>query len=135
MIAGWLFIASTLQVFVNLDDLRRRLFPKDDLDPRGIKIVCLYAFFICDWYWVALMAYFRDVITVQQFVGSAVDIAIRLYFVADTDRIFKADDDRRTTKKGTPPVAESASVESPVPVAATTATEAAADRRRRITKS
>ena len=90
MVAGWLFIASTLQIFVNFDSLRRSIFPTDENAPRGVKLICLYAFFLCDWFWVVLMFYFRDVITSQQIIGSAIDIIIRLYFVADTDRIFSS---------------------------------------------
>ena len=88
MIAGWLMIAGVLQVFINFDDFRRLFFGRDADCPRGIKKACMYAFFVCDWYWVVLMIYYRDVIGWQQIVGSAVDIAFRLYFVTNPDRMF-----------------------------------------------
>eukprot|EP00111_Clytia_hemisphaerica_P000554 TCONS_00001634-protein len=84
MIAGWLMIASVLQAFVNFDGLRQKLFPKTNNNvilPKSIKMICMYAFFVCDWYWVVLMYVFKDVVGWQQAIGSAVDIAIRLVFV------------------------------------------------------
>jgi len=90
MVAGWLMIAAVLQVFINFDGLRRRLFGNLDWDcPRGIKITCLYSYFVCDWYWVVLMYHFYDVVGYQQIVGSAFDILLRLYFVFDTKHCFK----------------------------------------------
>ena len=90
MVAGWLMIAAILQVFINFDDLRRWAFGDSDWDcPRGIKKCCLYSYFICDWYWVILMWDFYAVVGYQQIVGSAFDIALRLYFVYNTDRCFK----------------------------------------------
>merc|ERR1711924_496498 len=55
MVAGWCMNAGVLQVFINFDGLRRWFFPSDWATPRGIKIICLYAFFVCDWYWVVIM--------------------------------------------------------------------------------
>ena len=66
------------------------MFGGSDWDtPRGMKVACLLAFFLCDWYWVVLMVIYRDVIGWQQIIGSAIDIAIRLVFVTDTSRMFK----------------------------------------------
>eukprot|EP01063_Lacrimia_lanifica_P037893 TRINITY_DN792_c0_g1_i1.p2 TRINITY_DN792_c0_g1~~TRINITY_DN792_c0_g1_i1.p2 ORF type:complete len:192 (+),score=56.96 TRINITY_DN792_c0_g1_i1:48-623(+) len=89
MVAGWLMIAGTLQIFINFDGLRRRVFPGDWDCPRGVKVACMYAFFVCDWYWVVLMWAFRATIGWQQIVGSAVDIALRLAFAAKPSRMFK----------------------------------------------
>lgn len=97
MIAGWLMIAAILQVFINFDNLRRRVFGAADWDcPRGLKKVCLYSYFLCDWYWVVLMWNFQGVVTNNQIIGSALDIALRLYFVFNTDHCFKYNP---TTKK------------------------------------
>ena len=50
MVCGWLMIAGLLQVFINFDALRRKVFGATDWDtPRGMKIACLLAFFLCDW--------------------------------------------------------------------------------------
>ena len=90
MTAGWLMIAALLQVFINFDGLRRRVFGASDWDcPRGIKKACLYSYFLCDWYWVVLMYMFRGVVGYHQIVGSLFDIALRLYFVFNTDHCFK----------------------------------------------
>lgn len=99
MVTGWLMIAGLLQVFINFDGLRRSIVRPfyapgkvalQEWDcPRGIKILCMYAYFLCDWFWVVLMYHFRDTIGWQQIVGSAVDIAIRLYFVTKPSRMFK----------------------------------------------
>lgn len=89
MVVGWLMIAGILQAFINFDGLRKRFFPSDVPAPRGIKIVCLYAFFVCDWFWVVLMIVYRDVIGWQQIVGSLVDIFLRLPFVFNTSLMFK----------------------------------------------
>ena len=73
-----------LQLFINFDSLRQRFFPKSNdnvILPQSIKKICLYIFFICDWYWVVLMYFYNDVIGWQQMAGSALDIAIRLVFV------------------------------------------------------
>ena len=89
MVCGWLMIAGILQVFINFDELRKKVF-KDDWDcPRGLKKICMYSFFICDWYWVVLMYAYRGTIGWQQIVGSVIDIAIRLIFVTNTNRMFK----------------------------------------------
>ena len=47
-------IAGVLQVFINFDGVRLYFFPNDGLKviPRGIKVVCMLSFFVCDWYWV-----------------------------------------------------------------------------------
>lgn len=89
MIAGWLFIAGVLQIFVNFDGLRQKIFKDDWESPRGLKIVCMYSFFICDWYWVVLMYFYRDVIGWQQIAGSAFDIALRVAFALKPARMFK----------------------------------------------
>jgi len=89
MVTGWLMIAGILQVFINFDGIRQYFFPSDIMAPRGIKVVCLYSFFACDWYWVVLMLFYRDVIGYQQIVGSAFDIFLRLFFVFDKRRMFK----------------------------------------------
>jgi len=90
MVAGWLFIAGVLQVVLNFDGLRQRLFPSDmGLTPRGAKIVCMYSFFACDWYWVVLMYCFRTTIGWQQIVGSAFDIMLRLPFAFRPANMFK----------------------------------------------
>lgn len=91
MVAGWLMIAGVLQVFVNFDGLRRKIFGTDWDCPRGIKIICMYAFFVCDWYWVVLMYAYRATIGWQQIAGSAIDIALRLAFAFNTSRMFKND--------------------------------------------
>jgi len=96
MVAGWLMIAGVLQLFINYDGLRQTMFPKSNNNmvlPRSIKLICMYVFFICDWYWVILMYYYQDVIGWHQIVGSAVDIAIRLLFVACPSLMFKNNDD------------------------------------------
>jgi len=64
MVAGWLMIAGVLQAFINFDKLRLKFFPDDGLlyIPRGLKIVCMYSFFVCDWYWVVLMYFYRGTI-------------------------------------------------------------------------
>mmetsp|Transcript_12999 Transcript_12999/g.25495 ORF Transcript_12999/g.25495 Transcript_12999/m.25495 type:complete len:212 (+) Transcript_12999:167-802(+) len=90
MIAGWLLIAGTLQVFINFDGLRQRIFRSDWQAPRGLKILCMYIFFVCDWYWVVLMVLFRDVIGWQQIVGSAIDILLRLPFAFKPARMFES---------------------------------------------
>mmetsp|Transcript_28902 Transcript_28902/g.47332 ORF Transcript_28902/g.47332 Transcript_28902/m.47332 type:complete len:184 (-) Transcript_28902:69-620(-) len=89
MICGWLFIAGTLQIFINFDGLRRKLFPSDTDLPRSIKIICMYSFFICDWYWVVLMYFYRDVIGYQQIVGSMLDILLRVPFAINNNLMFK----------------------------------------------
>ena len=89
MVAGWLMIASLLQLFINFDNVRRKFFGDDWDCPRGIKIICMISFFLCDWYWVVLMISYFDVISINQCVGSAIDIAIRLYFITDSKRMFK----------------------------------------------
>lgn len=101
MVAGWLMIAGLLQVFINFDSVRTKLLAKLSGEkfqseamwpcPRSIKVACMYAYFICDWYWVILMYMDRDVIGFQQIVGSAVDIAIRLAFALKPSRMFKRD--------------------------------------------
>ena len=50
-------LAGVLQLFLNFDSLRQKCFRTgaEDVCPRSVKIVCLYAFFVCDWYWVVLM--------------------------------------------------------------------------------
>merc|ERR1711997_1221345 len=65
MVAGWLMIAGVLQLFINFDNLRQQFFPNTNENvilPKSIKLVCMYVFFICDWYWVVLMVFYRDVI-------------------------------------------------------------------------
>lgn len=90
MVCGWLMIAGILQIFINFDGLRRTVFGASDWDtPRGMKVSCLLAFFLCDWYWVILMIHYRDVIGWQQIIGSAIDIALRLVFVTKPSRMFK----------------------------------------------
>ena len=89
MVVGWLMIAGILQAFINFDGLRQRLFPSDVLAPRGIKIICMYSFFLCDWFWVVLMIAFRDVIGWQQVIGSMLDILLRLPFAFKPSRMFK----------------------------------------------
>ena len=89
MVVGWLMIAGVLQAFINFDGLRKKVFPSDVPAPRGIKIICLYAFFVCDWFWVVLMVVYRDVIGWQQIAGSLVDILLRLPFVFNTSLMFK----------------------------------------------
>ena len=38
-------------MFINFDGLRHRIFPSDvGSTPKGAKIVCMYALFLCDWY-------------------------------------------------------------------------------------
>ena len=83
-----MLIAGVLQVFINFDGLRKQIFENDWNCPRGLKKACMYIFFVCDWYWVVLMWFYRDVIGWQQIVGSAIDIAIRLYFVTKPSRMF-----------------------------------------------
>lgn len=92
MVSGWLMIAGVLQLFINFDGLRQVMFPASNnhqVLPRSIKLICMYVFFLCDWYWVVLMTYYQDVIGWHQIVGSAVDIAIRLVFVLCPDLMFK----------------------------------------------
>jgi len=89
MVCGWLMIAGLLQVFINFDSLRKRLFPDDWDCPRGIKTCCMYCYFICDWYWVVLMYVYRDTISWQQIFGSALDILLRLPFAFKPSRMFK----------------------------------------------
>ena len=98
MVAGWLMIAAILQVFINFDGLRRKVFGASDWDcPRGIKKACLYSYFFCDWYWVVLMYMFRGTVGYEQIVGSLFDIALRLYFVFDTDHCFKHNNRSRSS--------------------------------------
>jgi len=92
MVTGWLMIAGILQVFINFDGIRQCFFPSDPVASRGTKIMCMYSFFLCDWYWVVLMYFYRDVVGYQQMCGSALDIFIRLFFVFKTSRMFKDDD-------------------------------------------
>ena len=95
MIAGWLMIASVLQAFINFDGLRQKLFPKTNNNvilPKSIKLICMYAFFVRDWYWVVLMYVFKDVVGWQQAIGSAVDIAIRLVFVIKPSLMFRKEE-------------------------------------------
>lgn len=89
MVVGWLMIAGVLQAFINFDGLRRKIFPSDVAAPRGIKIICMYSFFACDWFWVVLMIIFRDVIGWQQIAGSMLDILLRLPFAFKPSRMFK----------------------------------------------
>ena len=89
MVVGWLMIAGILQAFINFDGLRKRFFPSDVTAPRGIKTICMYSFFICDWYWVILMVLFRHVIGWQQIVGSLIDIFLRLPFAFKPSLMFK----------------------------------------------
>lgn len=89
MVVGWLMIAGILQAFINFDGLRQGLFPSDIKAPRGLKIICMYAFFVCDWFWIVLMIAFRDVIGWQQIVGSMFDILLRLPFAIKPSRMFK----------------------------------------------
>ena len=100
MVAGWLMIAGILQLFINFDNIRQKVFPNTNGDiilPKSIKLVCMYVFFVCDWYWVILMVLFRDVIGYQQIVGSAIDIAIRLVFVMNPDLMFKPENKNMAT--------------------------------------
>ena len=90
MVAGWLMIAALLQAFINFDELRQYFFPGDVLAPRGIKIICMYSYFLCDWYWIILMLYRQDVIGWQQIVGSLFDIILRLPFALKPDLMFKS---------------------------------------------
>ena len=76
-------------MFINFDNLRKRFYGGDWDCPRGIKIVCLYSYFVCDWYWVYLMYQYRGVVGYQQIVGSMIDILMRLYFVFNTNNCFK----------------------------------------------
>lgn len=89
MVAGWLMIGGVLQAFINFDTLRMSVFKNDWLAPRGLKIICLYTYFICDWYWVVLMYSYRNVVGWQQIFGSMIDILIRLVFVVKPSRMFK----------------------------------------------
>jgi len=91
MVAGWLMIAGILQLFINFDNLRQKVFPESNgnvILPKSIKLICMYIFFVCDWYWVVLMVKYKDVIGWQQIIGSAVDIAIRLVFVTNPNLMF-----------------------------------------------
>ena len=104
MVAGWLMIAGILQLFINFDGLRQRIFPESNDNvvlPKSIKLICMYVFFVCDWYWVVLMIKYKDVIGWQQIIGSAVDIAIRLVFVTNPNLMFKVDDKKRPYLTGT----------------------------------
>merc|ERR1712194_127215 len=95
MIAGWLFIAGVLQIFINFDGFRKKILSHfkvaaDEYDcPRGIKVICMYSYFVCDWYWVVLMFHYRATIGWQQIVGSAFDILLRLAFAFKPSRMFK----------------------------------------------
>jgi len=100
MVSGWLMIAGILQLFINFDDLRQSIFPASNgfvVLPKSIKIICMYIFFVCDWYWVALMYSYSDVIGWQQIIGSLFDIALRLPFVTNPSFMFQNDDE---TAKG-----------------------------------
>lgn len=78
-------------MFINFDGLRKKVFSQDWDCPRGIKIACMYSFFICDWYWVVLMIAFRTTIGWQQIVGSMFDILLRLVFAFKPSRMFKSE--------------------------------------------
>ena len=93
MVVGWLFIAGILQVFIHFDGFRRRLFPSDSDLPRGIKIICMFSFFLCDWFWVILMYSYIDVVSWHQRVGSWVAIIGRIPFALNTNLMFKAKTD------------------------------------------
>lgn len=71
MVAGWIALAGVLQACINFDSRVNM----------QAKKYTLYAFFFCDWLWVALMVRFRSVIHLNHIVGSAFTIAIRLIFV------------------------------------------------------
>lgn len=89
MVTGWLFIAGVLQIFIHFDNFRRKLFPSDPDLSRGIKIICMYSFFLCDWYWVILMYSYIDVVSWHQRVGSWVAIIGRIPFAINTNLMFK----------------------------------------------
>ena len=89
------FLTGILQLFINFDSLRQRVFPKSNdnvILPQSMKKICLYIFFVCDWYWVVLMYFYDDVIGWQQMAGSALDIAIRLIFVFRPSLMFDGED-------------------------------------------
>ena len=55
----------------------------------------MYSFFLCDWFWVALMYFYPDVVSWHQVVGSWVAIAGRVPFAMNTNRMFKSSNRKR----------------------------------------
>jgi len=96
MIAGWLMIAGVLQAYINFD---QQLMGA--VVPRSLKVLCMHIYFLCDWYWVVLMVFYRGIIGWHQIVGSLFDIFIRLYFVTKPSRMFKSSysSPKKDTKK------------------------------------
>lgn len=70
MLAGWLAVAGTLQCGINFD-------PRV---PLRTKLVALYAFALCDVFWLALMAQHAHCFTVYHIVGSLFTISQRARF-------------------------------------------------------
>merc|ERR1712129_220155 len=99
MVVGWLFIAGILQIFIHFDGFRRLFFPNDTDLSRGIKIICMFSFFLCDWFWVVLMYYYIDVVSWHQRVGSWVAIIGRIPFALNTNLMFKSNNNQSQTKK------------------------------------
>ena len=71
MIAGWIALAGVLQAALNFDTRVAA----------STKQHALYAFFLCDIYWLPLMWLFQDVIHYNHIVGSIFTIFLRLTFV------------------------------------------------------
>ena len=78
MIAGWIFVAATLQASINFDD---------DV-PRKTKLVSLYAFGICDWIWVILMIKYYYLFSLYHMLGSSAIIYRRFGFILKPSNIF-----------------------------------------------
>jgi hypothetical protein len=71
IVAGWVGIAGILQALINFStEISFEM-----------KRACLFTFFVCDLFWIGLMASFRDQFKWTHIWGSAVTIAWRLPFV------------------------------------------------------
>ena len=68
MIAGWIALAGVLQAALNFDTRVAA----------STKQHALYAFFLCDIYWLPLMWLYQDVIHYNHIVGSIFTIFLRL---------------------------------------------------------
>lgn len=79
MIAGWIFVAATLQAAINFDDKV----------PKRTKLVSLYSFGICDWIWVVLMIKYFHFFSLYHIFGSVAIILKRFEFMLDPKSIFK----------------------------------------------